>query len=136
MSRVVLDTGALWSPSFIREAAKSGETGIILLAVAYTERARQMHRDGQDIRDLERLIKELGIEVEDFGRAEGLRRAAGVVDDRVWERVARDAMIAGHVGPGDILLTTNAEDFLELDVPAAQIRVVPAQRAQRSTRGR
>ncbi|MFP5379813.1 MAG: hypothetical protein ACLGHP_08725, partial [Vicinamibacteria bacterium] len=44
------------------------------------------------------------------------------IDDRLWTRHARDALIAAHLREGDELWTTNPRDFEALGVPAARIR--------------
>lgn len=135
MPRFVIDTGALWSPTFLRQVAK-GRYDLVLPSIAYTERARQMKRDGQDIRDLDRLLRALEIAVEDFTAEKGLRVAAKVTDDAKWERLSRDALIAGHLGREDVLVTTDPDDFLDLAVPLRQILDVPGRGRRARDRAR
>lgn len=114
--RVVLDTGVLYRPKAL--LALAGATAVVP-AVAYLERVRQLRRDGRDPAELLRLLSRLGLKVEPMteeiaGRVPGL-------DDLHWNRLARDAMVACHLRPGDILWTTNPRDFLELGLAAEQV---------------
>jgi hypothetical protein len=65
----------------------------------------------------------MGIEVEPFGQDEA-RRFAARLDDARWARLARDAMVAGHLRPGDLLWTTDPHDFAELGVAPARLHAV------------
>lgn len=93
--RLVLDTGALWDVASLRALVRAERGQLILPAVAYTERARQLHRDGRDARSLDRLVEDLRIVLESFTAAHGLAVAAKIKDDARWQRMARDAFIAG-----------------------------------------
>jgi predicted nucleic acid-binding protein len=117
--RIVLDTGILWDkPALERLRQESGP--IVLPAVAFTERARQFVRQGRSVEELWRQLEEGGFEVEPFAAENGLRYAARL-DDARWGRLARDALIAGHVGPDDVLWTQNPKDFLALGLPSDQV---------------
>jgi predicted nucleic acid-binding protein len=117
--RIVLDTSVLWDkPALERLRKEPGD--IVLPAVAFTERARQFVRQGRPVAELWRQLAEGGFEVEAFGAEHGLRHAARL-DDAAWARLARDALIAGHVGPGDVLWTKNPKDFLAVGLPREQV---------------
>lgn len=125
--RVILDTGLFFRPDKLDEL-RGDERDVIVPAVAYQERLRQLHRRGQTAGELDQVLFLLQFDVEPFTPIEAHRRLAkvGALDDAQWKRLARDAMIAGHVRPGDELWTTNPSDFLDVGVPAHQIVAVPA----------
>lgn len=118
--RVVLDTGAFFWPEALRRLS-AGPEDVIVPAVVFTERCRQLTRDGRRLEEFFDLLAALQFEVEPFDKAEGLRFAIYVKDDRAWTRLARDALIAGHVREDDRLWTANARDFLTVGVPPEQI---------------
>ena len=121
--RIILDTGVLWRPDAI--ALVSGErVDVILPAVAYAERQRQLVQQGKTTDFLDKMLRTNDIDVEPFTREEA-NRVSPTVSDDFWESLARDAMIAGHVGVEDVLWTTNSKDFLELGLLNHQILVVP-----------
>lgn len=121
--RFILDTGVFYHPGTLREVVAQG-VEVVVPAVAFTERARQLRRDGRSVEDFTRLLLEHAFVVEPYGLVQALRRAVHVADDRTWARHARDAMIAGHVGPEDVLWTTNRADF-EAFLDPHQIQDVP-----------
>lgn len=123
--RIVLDTGVFYHPEALRRAARA-ETELVVPAVVFMERARQLRRDGRDVRAFAVRLIEDGYLVEPFRPSHALRYAVPLDDDRLWRKHLRDAMIAGHVGPGDELWTTNPRDFEAIGVPKAQVRRVPA----------
>lgn len=122
--RIVLDTGVLWRPAAIRDLATSPHE-IVLPAVAFAERLRQLAGQGRPPGPFEALIARMGITVEPFGKTEARRFVPRLTDDDRWRRLARDAMIAGHVGPDDVLWTTNPKDFHALGVPGEHLVEVP-----------
>lgn len=118
--RIVLDTGAFFHPVALRKLKTTPVRGVVP-AVVFAERCRQLQRDGRSIERFARDLDEMDFEVEPFGKAEGLRCAAKVVDDRLWARLSRDALVAGHVRDDDVLWTTNPRDFLALGLDPERI---------------
>lgn len=116
--RVVLDTGALYRPQRLR-ALKGRQVEVVIPAVAFAERVRQVHRAGGDVHRLRATLAKARFQVEPFGEAEAIRMARP--DDGAWARHARDAMVAAHLRRGDVLWTTNPRDFLALGVAPAQV---------------
>lgn len=125
--RVILDTGLFFQPEKLRQL-RDDDCDVIVPAVVYQERLRQLRRRGSDEGDLARLLAYLQFDVEAFSVTEAHRRIVrvGQLSDAQWTRLARDAVIAGHVRPDDQLWTTNGKDFVELGVPAEQVVHVPA----------
>lgn len=121
---IVLDTGVLWRPPVLRRAAARDDE-IILPAVVFAERARQLVQRGVEPGEFLAWLRRSEFVVESFGIAQALRRAVRVTDDRLWKRASRDALVAGHVGEGDELWTTNPSDFIAIGVPERQIVAVP-----------
>ncbi len=119
MERIVLDTSILWDPAVTRRAGL-GQGSAILPSIALTERARQVIAAGRDVAELWAVLRANKIVVEDFGIEHGMRRAAKLPQS-VWDRHARDALIAGHVGPDDVLWTKNPKDFLKVGLAKEQI---------------
>jgi predicted nucleic acid-binding protein len=118
--RIILDTGALFQSVALR-TLKDDSADVIVPAVAYAERLRHFAVNGASQTDLDSYLARMEFRVEPFGPEEAARFVPGLVDGPTWERLARDAMIAGHVRPGDLLWTTNPKDFLALGVPKDQI---------------
>lgn len=123
--RIVLDTGALWKPRALRALAELPDP-VIVPAVVFTERARQVRRDGRPVEELVEALEANEFQVEPHGPDVARRYAVRIADDREWRRLARDAMIAGHVGPGDLLWTTNPGDFQAVGLAEEQILDVSA----------
>lgn len=121
--RVIIDTGVLWYPSVL-EGLSGTERDIILPVVAYSERVRQLIQSGRKERELSIILDAVGIMVEPLGLVESVKFSAAIGDDS-WERLARDAYIAGHIRDGDEIWTTNPKDFLQLGVPSPQVVAVP-----------
>lgn len=122
MARTILDTGVLWNPEAM-DRARRMDGVVVLPAVAFTERARQIAQAGRTVDELWRLVRSAGLLVESFRIEHGLMLAARL-DDVTWRRHARDALIAGHVGPGDVLWTTNPRDFAAVGLPSEQVLAV------------
>ncbi len=119
--RTILDTNVLWDRAALERILASADD-VIVPAIVFTERARQLVREGRGTAaTLGALLERLDFVIEPFAEQEGGRYAAGMVDDERWRRLARDAMIAGHVRPSDTLLTHNVRDFLDVGVPASQV---------------
>lgn len=120
---IVLDTSALFHRDAI-QALRVRTEPAVLPAVAFTERARQLERDGAatSAEFLEHLHT-LGISVEAYSVGSSAL-ATRIADDRMWARLARDALIAGHVHEGDELWTANVRDFVAVGLPRERIRDV------------
>lgn len=122
--RIVVDTGVFFRPAALRRLAEVPYL-VVVPAVAFAERVRQLAKKGVAAEDFHALLDRLGFHVEPFGAEEALRVAPHVKDDAEWRRLARDALIAGHLRAGDLLWTTDPEDFLRLGVPKEQVLAVP-----------
>lgn len=127
--RVILDTGVFFHPEAL-DMLRWYAAPVIVPVVVYAERRRQLAKAKADLDEFDRLLDEMGVTLEALGPAEAIRHTSQLVDDRVWTRLARDAFIAGHVGPDDRLFTTNPRDFLDLGVPEDQVIQVPAWRVR------
>lgn len=99
---------------------------VVVPAVVFTERARQIRRDGRDVAELEAALEANEFVVEAHGPEEARRFAVTITDDDDWRRLARDAMIAGHVRDEDVLWTTNPDNFLDVGLEVEQILDVSA----------
>lgn len=124
-ARVVLDTGVFFVPSAL-ERLSSVPHDVVVPAVVLTERARQLAKHGVDPAELLEALEANAFDVEAYGVDEALAWAPGIHADDDWQRLARDAMIAGHVDEGDVLWTTNPADFVEIGVDADRIATVDA----------
>lgn len=103
----------------------SDEAGpYVVPAVAYAERVRQYARAGRSVRNLDATLQRLKIQVEPFTREFALRFVPRLTDDADWKRLDRDAMIAGHVGPADVLWTADVKDFLAVGLRDDQVVAV------------
>lgn len=118
--RIILDTGIFFQPHVLKLATRLPHE-IIVPAVVFTERARQVARDGGDPEELQRTLERNDHVVEPYGVEEARRRALEIHDDATWRRLARDAMIAGHLREDDVVWTTNPRDFVELGVPEERV---------------
>jgi predicted nucleic acid-binding protein len=127
--RVILDTSALFYPrglERLRDRTDAGE--IVIPVVVLLERARQLHAAGRDgLADMVRLAHAGGWRLEEYGALEA-RRTLGLagLSEPAWRRLARDAMIVGHVHGGDALWTANPDDFLALGLAPGQVLDVRA----------
>lgn len=114
--RVILDTSALFYPRALE--AIDPAWSVVLPAVAFLERARQLHRQGRMAPEAFRaLVLRRGWRIEAFDADLAVRSPAHALADASWRRLARDALIASHVQPGDRLWTANPRDFRRLGVP-------------------
>ena len=121
--RIIIDTGVLWKPSIIEELAESGHE-LVVPALAFAERARQVAKHGRDARTLQFLLHTAGIHVEALDADAASRYTTQLVDDEQWKSLGADALIAGHVGDEDVLRTTNPADFLALGLNSEQVHAV------------
>lgn len=122
--RIVLDTGVFYHPDTLRRATRM-VAQVIVPAVVFMERARQLQRDGGDVDAFAHRLGEDRYVVEPFHVVQATRYAVGMGDDKRWRRHYRDGMIAGHVESTDELWTTNRRDFELIGVPPGQIHDVP-----------
>lgn len=121
--RIVVDTSILWKPGALsRLAHEAGDH--VVPAVAYAERARQYAQTGRSIGQLDETLASFDLSVEAFTREFALRFVPRLTDDEDWKRLDRDAMIAGHVGPADVLWTANVKDFLAVGLREDQVVAV------------
>lgn len=124
--RIVVDTGVFFRPAALRVLSDMPNP-VVVPAVAFAERARQVALRGVPADALLDLLDRLDFDVEPFGPEEAQRFAPLLTDEARWRAHARDAMVAGHLRPGDLLWTTEPRDFLDLGVPAEQVVAVPAE---------
>ncbi len=118
--RIVIDTGVLWRTEAMERLAHT-YLPLVLPSVAYMERARQIRRDGGDVKRFRRWLSTMHIEIEPFTEDEADRLPIRIENDRLWKRLVRDAMIAGHVEQMDLLWTTNPKDFLAVGMDPDRI---------------
>lgn len=124
--RIVLDTGVFYRPDALESLARLPHD-VIVPAVVFTERARQLAKRGIDPDAFADRLAANEFSIEAYGRKQAQRFAPAIHDDGAWRRLARDAMIAGHVRreQGDVLWTTDEEDFRELGLGEEHLMVVP-----------
>lgn len=118
--RVILDTGVFYRPEAITRLAKIPDD-VVVPTVVLAERIRQVERDGFNSTAFRRLLYRCQFQVEPLYEEAALRHTRHVHDDEAWNRLARDALIAGHALEDDMIWTTNPSDFLEIGVPEHQI---------------
>lgn len=123
--RVILDTGVFFSPKALERLARLPHD-VVIPAVVFTERARQLSKRGIEPSDFHARIEANDFHVEAFGMDEACRWAMSIHDDEEWRRLARDAMIAGHLDEeaGDVLWTTNPSDFEQIGVDEDRIAAI------------
>ncbi len=121
--RIVVDTNILWNPRALGRLARQAGDHVVP-AVAYAERARHYARSGRSLRHLDETLARFNLSVEPFTREFALRFVPRITDDTAWKRLNRDAMIAGHVGPADILWTRDRKDFLAVGLREDQVVAV------------
>lgn len=113
---LVLDTAALWSRRLLRALADAHRVGLtrtgavqaVLPAIALAERLRQLHGRPAPARALRDALAVAGVSVEPFGDAEAARLPPASAEDAMWQRHARDFLIAAHV-TGDRVIVTPDE---------------------------
>lgn len=120
MVRYIIDTGVFYNPYALEQIAAT-RLDIIVPVTVYMERVRQLRRNRLDPRRFIRYLKANEFDVEDFSRHHAERFAVRIHDDKIWRRLYRDAMIAGHVGKDDVLWTTNPKDFRAVGLEADQV---------------
>jgi predicted nucleic acid-binding protein len=117
---IVIDTNVLWHPEVLDLLE---DEDVVVPSLVVLERCRQLRARGRDPVELLRNLDRLGWRVEPHDAEHALRSALlAPLDDKAWLKLARDAIIAGHVGPADVLWTFNAKDFRALGM--AKERVV------------
>lgn len=127
--RIVLDTGVFYRPDAL-ESLASLPHDVAVPAVAFTERARQLAKRGIGPDEFADRLAANEFSIEPYGREQAQRLAPAIHDGGAWRRLARDAMIAGHVrlSQGDVLWTTNPEDFLEVGLDEKHVMSVSRER--------
>lgn len=127
--RIILNTGVFFHPEALA-MLKWYAAPVVVPAVVYAERCRQIKRGGGDVDRFARLLESFGATIEPLDAEAASRYTLEMTDDERWARLARDALIAGHVRPGDRLFTTNMRDFVEVGVPVKQIVEIPSWRTR------
>lgn len=110
---LVLDTNALWNGPLVRGLARAREEGlqrfgeleVVLPAIAFAERARQLAQDDDSMRLFRQLLGDIGAKIEPFGVQEGERLASRKPPRTVWRAHARDLLIAAHVHRDRVAVT-------------------------------
>lgn len=116
---VVIDTNVLWHPEVLDLLE---DEDVVVPSLVFLERSRQLRQRGRDPADLLHNLERLGWRIEAHDAEHAFRSALlAPLDDKAWIKLARDAIIAGHVGPGDVLWTFNAKDFLALGLAKEKI---------------
>lgn len=123
--RIVLDTGVFYHPEALGMMPWY-EPPVIVPSIVFAERSRQLAKRGADPDEFAALLQSIGATVEPLDADAAIRFTQHIHDDGKWKRLARDAMIAGHVREGDRLFTTNPRDFIEVGVSPRQIVEIPA----------
>lgn len=118
--RAVIDTGVFFRPDVLHSLI---DEIVVIPTVAVAERRRQLARDGRDVERFVQLLDGGDFVLEPFDYEYAMTMPI-ITDDARWRRHARDAMIAAHVRPGDVLWTTNPKDFLTLGLRPEQVRGV------------
>lgn len=121
--RIILDTNVLWNKAAMEKLQETAAP-VVVPAVVVAERARQYAKRGWPV---SRLLDQLAANQftsEALTPEMALRFAPGLVADDAWRRLARDALIAGHVQAGDVLWTSDVKDFLEIGVPMDRLQAV------------
>lgn len=114
--KLVLDTSAFWHAPLVSaillaakvDATRDGRLEVILPAVAYVERRRQLLRGGQDAQLWRERLDANAVKIEPFGVAEAERVDRQTADDAWWRAHGRDAFIAAHVTQGRTAVTSDA----------------------------
>jgi predicted nucleic acid-binding protein len=120
---VVLDTGVFFVPEALERLAELPHD-VIVPAVVFTERARQLSRQGVGVDGWLDAVEVNAFEIEAYGVDQARRWAPEIHDDEEWRRLARDAMIAGHLGEDRVLWTTNLADFQEIGLSDDRIAAI------------
>lgn len=107
--RFVLDTNALWHRPLLDALAVANAPArlheVVLPAVAYAERLRQIGHDPQRLAVFHAQLDAIGCAVEPFGADEARRVQPMRPAD--WEDHARDFLVAAHVHSDRIGITAD-----------------------------
>lgn len=121
--RIVVDTNVFWHLEALAELQTRVED-VVVPAVVFAERCRQRFRDrGLAPGSFRRFLDAVDFQVEPMAPDQAVRFSHRIADAR-WPRLSRDALIAGHVGPDDVLWTANGRDFIEVGLEASQIHAI------------
>lgn len=120
--RLLLDTSAFYHARALRRIPRGDH--VVIPAVVFTERARQLKRDGRaSPAAFHRSLTDRGWKVDPFREEQALRAAhLAPSDEERWQSLARDVLVAAHLRADDILLTADTADFLEIGIPPAKLR--------------
>lgn len=118
--RIVVDTNVLWNLEAVARLAEQ-PADLVVPAVVYAERLRQFAKQRVPRQRLDDHLARNRCHVEPFGTDEAARFVPRLTDDKAWRRLDRDAMIAGHVGPADVVWTSNPKDFLAVGLREDQV---------------
>jgi len=122
--RIIVDAGVFFHPAALRKLRDQGLPRVVP-AVAYAERIRQLSVRPGAVAEFDQALNDGRYAVESFGRDQARRLLSLRLNDVTWQRLARDAMIAAHVGPLDKIWTTNPRDFFELGLSKEQVVPIP-----------
>jgi len=116
-----LDTNVFWNKQFLLEI-KTFSDEVAISSIVFYERLRQLLKHSITAADFRQYLENNKIYIRDFTSAEGNSIPQPIItDDKLWKSLARDAMIASHIGPNDIIVTSNSKDFIALEIPFKQI---------------
>ncbi|MHB8603791.1 MAG: type II toxin-antitoxin system VapC family toxin [Thermoplasmatota archaeon] len=118
---IIVDTGVFWSPEAMERLRRRRD--VLVPSIVFVERARQLEeKDEMTAERFALRLRQLRWRVAPYTHEEAMRtlRLAPLEQGR-WRRMARDALIAGHVGQHDVLWTFNGKDFRVLGLPERQI---------------
>lgn len=104
--RLVLDTNALWHPPLVdaiseaktRGLMDDGRLAVILPAIAYAERLRQLRAHARDLGRWREELDDSGVKIEAFGEREAHQLHEAAAEEALWRRHGRDFLIAAHAG--------------------------------------
>lgn len=120
----MIDTGVFYRPEALEDLARLPHD-VVVPAVVFTERARQLAKRGVEADEFARRLADNEFGVEAYGPDQARRYAPEIDHGEAWRRLARDAMIAGHVqADEDVLWTTDPDDFREVGLPEQAIMAV------------
>jgi predicted nucleic acid-binding protein len=118
--RYVIDTGVFYRRDVLLQLSET-DVEIVVPVTVYMERVRQLRAKDLDPGTFVTALVANAFRVESFEPIHAERYATQITDPQRWKRLYRDAMIAGHVGPDDVLWTTNPKDFLAVGLEADQV---------------
>src|ERR1700737_4281333 len=100
---LIVDTDVFFKPAAL--AKLRGKMGVVVPSIVFMERARQLEASGEmTLEQFAATLRGLRWTIAPYTAREATRtvRLAPMQQNR-WEKMARDAMIAGYVGDSDVL---------------------------------